>query len=182
LSFLEILTRTIPQRAELLRRCQDSLTLLKDTDWTQRVIIDTECRGVAWANRNYSTIEAVGEWVWLLDDDDLCSNADLIGILRKHIAAQKPEAILMRAYHGKWGLLPPAENWGERPILGRIGPSCLVVRGDIWNQYRDEWVEAYAGDFWFINALWNAGVRFAWLPVVAAYQPTQNYGAVNDAR
>lgn len=174
--FLEILTRTIPQREALLERCQASVALLRDHDWTQTVILDAECRGVPWANRNYSTIEAMGEWVWLLDDDDLCSNADLIGILRKHVAAEDPEAILMRSYHGRLGLLPPAESWGERPIMGRIGPSCLVVRGDMWNRYREEWTETYAGDFWFINSLWNAGVSFSWLPIVAAYQPTQNYG------
>lgn len=180
--FLEVLTRTIPQRAALLARCQESLAMLRDADWTQRVIVDAACRGVPWANRNYATVEAVGEWVWLLDDDDLCSNADLVGLLRQFVRSEDPEAVLMRSYHGRWGLLPPMALWGQRPILGKVGPSCLAVRGDVWNRYRDAWPEAYAGDFWFINALWNGRVRFGWLPVVAAYQPVQNFGAVDDAR
>ncbi len=180
--FLEVLTRTMPQRATLLQRCNESLLLLTDTDWTQRVIVDDQGRGVAWANRNLGTIEAVGEWVWVLDDDDLCSNADLIGLLRGVVAAEQPEVIMLRSYHGVHGLLPPMELWGQRPILTKIGPSCVVVRGDIWNLHRGAWPASYAGDFWFINALWEASRRFAWLPVVAAYQPTQNYGAVSDAR
>lgn len=180
--FLEILTRTIPGREWLLERCQESVGLLRDPDYVQRVIRDEKVRGVSWANRNYATIEAVGEWVWLLDDDDLCSDADLIAKLRWVIAKENPDVILMRTVHGRWGVLPDRERWGQRPVMGHIGPSCLAVKGAVWNAYRDCWTETYAGDFWFINDLWDAGLKVSWLPIIAGYQPHQNAGLTHDAR
>ncbi len=180
--FLQIITRTFGQRPTLLARCRESVALLCDADYVQTVIADDGGRGVAWANRNLSTVEAQGEWVWVLDDDDLCSDRELIARLRRVAAHQEPDVILVRVFHGKWGLLPPDVRWGTRPVCGQYGGACAVVRRDVWDVHRAGWESIYAADFWFVNRLWDAGLRFAWLDVIAGYQPQQNNGAGDDAR
>lgn len=175
--YLEVLTRTFGSRPKQLARCRASLEILSSDDWVQRVIVDEKARGVSWANRNLSTIKAKGDWVWVLDDDDLCCYADLLADLGEIVAAERPDAVMVRVYHGKFGMLPPYERWGERPIMGQVGGSCVISRRDIWNRYRNGWTETYAGDFWYINGLWDAGLKIVWLPVTAAFQPLQNNGA-----
>ena len=54
--FLEILTRTFGQRPDMLDRCKESVALL-GPDVAHHIIIDEECHGVAWANRNLSTVK-----------------------------------------------------------------------------------------------------------------------------
>lgn len=180
--FLEVLTRTFGQRPMCLSRCRESLDLLRDPDWVQRLIVDDGARGVAWANRNLSTVEARGRWVWLLDDDDLCSDAELIAHLRGVVAAEKPDVVAVRVYHGRWGMLPPCDLWGQGPVHGKIGPSNVIVRQEVWNRYRDAWPADYAGDYHFISALWGGGLRWSYLPIIAAYQPAQNYGKPEACR
>lgn len=181
--FLEVVTRTFGQRPTMLARCRASLETLTDPDWKQRIVMDKQGRGVAWANRNLSTITAHGEWIWLLDDDDLCAYADLIVDLKELVASKQPDLIIARVWHDKYGLLPPYEDWGKRPIMGRYGGECAFYRREIWNKYRHGWTQTYAGDFWFINDLWDAGLKIAWLPVIVARQPQESNGAGEpDAR
>lgn len=179
--YLEVLTRTFGKRPGYLKRCTESLHKLTDRDWTQRVLVDDAIRGVAWANHNLSTVDAVGEWVWVLDDDDLCCYADLLADLRQIEAAQHPDVVMVRSFHGNHGMLPPELLWGQRPIMGRIGGSCVITRRDVWQEHRKGWHACYAGDFWFINGMWDAGLTFAWLPVTAAYQPKFMNGASEGA-
>lgn len=173
--FLEVITRTFGQRGTLLDRCKESVALL-GPEVAQRILVDEGARGVAWANHNLATVEASGEWVWVIDDDDLVSDAGMVEQLRR-AAEEQPDVVMVRVVHGKWGMLPPGTDWGHRPIMGRIGGSCAIVRGEVWNKFRHAWQADYAGDFWFINTLWDAGLAFSWLPVIAAYQPWQNNGA-----
>lgn len=181
MAFLEVLTRTTGRRPRLLRRCQDSLKQLGDPDWTQTLVEDREGRGVAWANLNLATVDAAGDWVWALDDDDLCCYADLVTDLKQLARGAEVDVVAVRVYHSKFGLLPPYEMWGQRPMMGRIGGACVIVRRDVWQAHRDGWTEVYAGDFWYINKLWDAGLRWAWLPVIAAWQPQQSNGAMDNA-
>jgi hypothetical protein len=174
--FLEVITRTFGQRPLLLQRCRRSLELLHSSDWEQRIVVDEQGRGVAWANRNLATVETTGDWVWVLDDDNIASHRDLIGELKALIRRKKPEIVIARCYHRKYGMLPPYDLWEQRPVRDRYDGACLFARGDIWNKYRDGWVADYAGDWHFVNHLWEAGVKAAWLPVAAAYLPEALYG------
>lgn len=174
--FLEILTRTFPGRPYYLKRCQESLTHLRDPDWSQRIIMDEAGRGVEWANANMGTIQADGDWIWVLDDDDVCCYYDLIGDLKALVRKTKPDIVIVRSYHAQWNMLPPYERWLQRPIMGQIGPSCVVVRRDVWNAFHHAWTPTYAGDFWYINTLWDAKLKIAWLPITAAYQTQQSRG------
>jgi hypothetical protein len=179
--FLEIITRTFGQRPGLLRRNRDSLAALASADWAQTILLDDGARGCAWANANLATVAAVGDYVWVLDDDDLCVCPDLIEQLRPYAGAY---VIMLRAEHADFGTLPHEENWQKRPVLADIGFSNFVVRGDIWNLYRDEFAKlaVYAADFYYIDLLWRQKFPFAWLDVVGAAYPQRSLGAAEDAR
>jgi hypothetical protein len=175
MAFLEVLTRTFGERPGLLARCQASLEQLEDGDWTQRILVDKERRGVARACRRLARVEATGEWVWVLDDDDLCRYRGLVGMLRSQ--PDEIDAVMVRVQHGTFGLLPPRDRWGQEPVCGQIGPSNVIVRRETWQRYREGWTDAYTGDFAYIHGLWEAGVRFAWVDVLAAEQPEAMQGA-----
>lgn len=173
---LEVLTRTFGQRPEMLKHCRQSLELLDDPDWTQQLIVDDQARGVAWANRNLSTIEATGEWVWVLDDDDICCRSSLVQEIKQIAANFQPDVIMCRTYHAKFGWLPSQANWLQRPVLGNCGTGNVIVRRDIWNAHRYGWTEEYAGDFAFIDRLWLADLRWYWHEPTIMYYPQQSMG------
>ena len=178
MSFLEVMTRTfVGRRPDFLLRCHLSLRQLEDDNWSHRILVDMQRIGVAHANRWLAAHEARGEWVWVLDDDDVCCHPALIGDLRWMVDTLGPDVVIVR---NRWReperVLPSDEVWGKRPKMGEIGCSCVISRRDIWNQYRGNWGEAYAGDFDYINGLFDAGLNVAWLDVVAAEIPRINSG------
>jgi hypothetical protein len=182
--FLEVITRTFGQRPAMLARNQASLAALTDPDWAQTLVIDAQARGCAWANANLATVATQGEYVWVLDDDDVCARPSLVAEL-KRAAQEGPDVIMLRAEHALFGTLPHAENWRQAPVCGDIGFSNFVIRGDIWNQVRSlfrDW-ECYEADFRLIDHLWRQFLTtVSWLDVVAACYPQRSLGAPEDAR
>ena len=178
--FLDIVTRTIPGRERLLARNMASLRALRDPDWSQRIIMDADRRGVAWAVGNLATVPAAGAWVWILDDDDLCTDPDLIGVLKAAAAAADPDVIMVRVDHGDHGLMPPAPRWRRQPARGWCSCPNVITRADVWDQYRAGWSESYSGDFDYMAGLWAAGLRWAWLDRVVARQPAALNGATES--
>lgn len=176
MAFLEVLTRTYGGRPAMLARNVASLAKQTDPDYMHHVIVDHERRGVAWAVGNLANVEATGEWVWVLDDDDLCCHPTLIRELKEIDAAMMPDVIMVRALHEAFGMLPGGANWGQAPVLGNIGTSCYIVRRYIWNLYRSRWLERYDGDYWWIHHLWSQGCEFYWHDVIAAHYPQQSTG------
>lgn len=177
MTFLEVITRTFGKRPKMLARNLESLTVQTDSDWCRTVVVDDKERGVAWAVGNLATVEATGEYVWVLDDDDLCCRPTLVAELKDITERIAPDVIMVKAYHAKFGMLPSRANWTSRPVLGNVGTSCYIVRRDVWNAHHDAWTERYDGDYWFIDALWNAKCSVYWHPVTAAYYPQQSIGA-----
>lgn len=178
MAFLDVIVRTFGQRPAMLQRNWDSLVALEDTDWRRVLVVDREARGVAWAVGNLSTVQVSADYVWVLDDDDMCCRPSLLGELRK-IALQErcPSVIMVRAFHERFGMLPSDGNWQERPVLGNVGTSCFIVRGDVWNAHRAAWQARYDGDFWWIDHLWQQpGLRWYWHDVTAAWYPQQGLG------
>ena len=182
MAFLDVITRTFGARPIMLQRNLDSLTSQTDMDWTRRLVIDDAAHGVAWAVGNLATVEAQGEYVWVLDDDDVCARATLVAELKTIAYMERwPDVIMVRARHEKFGLLPDNGNWEQRPVLGNVGTSCYIVRGDVWNAHRQAWQARYDGDFWWIDHLWQQpGLRWYWHDVTAAWYPQQSIGAPEE--
>lgn len=181
MAFLEVLTRTFGQRPNMLTRNVVALASQTDPDYMHHMVVDHERRGVAWAVGNLANVEATGEYVWVLDDDDLCSRSTLIAELKDIVTELQPDVIMVRALHEEFGMLPDQRNWRRQPVLGNIGTSCYIVRREIWNKYRSRWDARYDGDYWFIQSLWDQECEFYWHDVIAAHYPQQSIGAPERA-
>lgn len=182
--FLEIVTRTFGRRPQMLARNQASLARLESDDWQQTLVVDDLGRGVAWACANLATVEARGEYLWVLDDDDVCCRQtlvdDLKGIVAQHDA---PQVIMARAQHTLFGLLPSNATWGHAPVCGDVGTSCFVVRRDVWEAHRSAWQAQYEADYLYIRHLWDTpGIAFHWWDALVAMYPQRSLGAAEYAR
>jgi hypothetical protein len=184
MAFLQVITRTFGKRAKLLERNKESLELLTDPDWEQTIVTDEVGRGCPWANANLSTVQATGEYVWVLDDDDVCALPDMIEQIKAVAAAEdRPEVIFCFAYHGDYGFLPNTDNWEKEPIITKCGFSNFFVRADTWEKHRAAFkqFEVYCGDYEIFHYLWQQGARFIWHDALVAWYPKQSRGASEDA-
>ena len=154
----------------MLLRNRLSLESQSDRDYEQTLLIDTERRGVAWAVGNLSTVEATGEYVWILDDDDECVMSDFVAGLKKIVESHtSPDIVIVRMDHGEpLGVLPANGDWGCEPRHGGIGTSAFIVRRDIWNLYRSHWQACYHGDYLFVRHLWDCDLNFVFWDIVAS--------------
>lgn len=176
MAFLQVITRTFGARPTLLARNRASLAALDDSDWEQSLVVDTVGRGVAWANTNLATVKATGEYVWVLDDDDVCANPALIGTLKAHRGAP---VIVCRATHARFGVLPHDAHWGGPPVPADFGWSNLFVRSDVWEAHRQflAQCDVYEADYLFAAHLWAEAAPWQWCDVVAAHYPRVSAGA-----
>lgn len=182
MAFLEIVTRTFGQRPTMLQRCIDSVAQQTDGDYTHTIIRDTHARGVAWAVGNLAHHIATGEYVIVIDDDDLLVRRTLVAELKQIVAEHDPDVIMLRASHVVFGVLPRNGNWGHEPQLGDVGTSNYVIRGATWNAYHSIWQAKYEGDWMYINQLWHTpGLRWYWHDVVAVHYPQRSNGAAEHA-
>jgi glycosyltransferase involved in cell wall biosynthesis len=168
--FLEILTRTY-KRPNLLAANQASLQAQTSADWHQTVLVDDAGRGCAWANARLAehAPQLVGDWIWVLDDDDLCIQPTLVEELHTLVVLYAPDVVMLRMDHGPLGVLPDDRHWTKRPVVGRIGCSAFVVERHVWQWHAAAWqVGSYEADFAFINSIWDAQPRVYWHDIVAS--------------
>jgi hypothetical protein len=170
--FLEVLTRHHTGRPSLLQRCEESLAALESDDWVHTLLVDDKGRGVPWANQQLRHIapKLVGEWIWILDDDDLCILPSLIDQLRS-VVTPFTELVMVRGDFTAHGVgIVPSRSWGRTPVLGDVGMSCFVVRRDCYQRFAHAFPYAPAGDYAFISTVY-AGLepeQMVWLDVVAS--------------
>ena len=152
--FLEVVTR-VYARPESLKVNQASLDAQTDRDWQQTMLIDDVGRGVSWANRNLGAYgpRLVGDYIWILDDDDECLRPTLVAELKAIVAEHQPEVIMVRSDCGRHGILPPDDLWGQSPRHSQVSMSNFVVRREIWQTYAPAFPLAHAGDYVFIHAV-----------------------------
>lgn len=152
--FLEVLTRCYA-RPESLKVNQASLDAQTDADWQQTMLVDDVGRGVAWANRNLGAYgpQLVGDYIWILDDDDECVRPTLVAELKAIVAEHHPDVIMLRTDCGNYGVLPPDDLWGHAPRYTQVSMSNFVVRREIWQAYAGAFPLAQAGDYAFVHAV-----------------------------
>lgn len=170
MAFLEILTRCF-RRENLLAANTASLDALTDDDWVQTLLIDDVGRGIAWTHKMFADYapRLEGEYIWILDDDDLCTYDALVRDVKQIAVAHNPDVIMLRMDHGPRGILPPDELWRVRPRCGKIGVSAFMVRRSTWQANANAWRGGrYTSDYDFINAVWKSGASFYWHDVIAS--------------
>lgn len=156
MSFLEILTRHC-DRPGLLKRNQESLAAMTSHDWTQTLLIDDEGRGVPWANANLGEYapHLVGDYVWILDDDDVCTCPELVDELKAIVAASAPHVIVVRGQIAHLETVPDDRHWKSFPQRGQISMSSLVVRRDVWQRCAHALTAKIAADVDFAQEIFS---------------------------
>jgi hypothetical protein len=169
--FLEVVTRCY-RRPTMLKANIASLNAQTDGDFIQTLLPDDEGRGVAWsfAHLGEYAPRLVGVYVWILDDDDMCTRPSLVAELKQIAAASNPAVIMLRMDHKSRGVLPSDSDWKRPPQLGGIGCSAYVVRRDVWQRHAHIFTtnSHYSSDFDFIQDIFTCDYRIAWHKVVAS--------------
>ena len=116
MAFLEVVTRCY-KRPKMLKHNIDSLLAQTCDDWQQTLIIDEEGRGVGASYLEMARYadELEGDYIWILDDDDMCIRKTLVDELRRIVIDHDPDVIMLRMNHLERGILP-SSNWKEYPL------------------------------------------------------------------
>jgi hypothetical protein len=168
--FLEVVTRCY-KRPVMLARNQDSIQVQTCDDWEQTLLIDPVGFGVGWSSEQlgHYGVRLTGEYIWLLDDDDVCVRQTLVQELKEIARDHNPDVIMLRMDHGPRGILPDANTWGRRPVKGKIGCSAYVVKREVWQAHSGAWLPGeYSSDFNFINAVFASEPIIHWHDVIAS--------------
>ena len=170
-AFLEVITRCC-KRPKMLAKNKAAFERQTCQDFTQTFLVDDVGRGKVWAEDNLRAHVGsfTGAYIWLLDDDDLCTRDSLVGELKAIVEAYTPDVIMVRMDHGPLGILPPDDLWRQRPQPGRIGGSSVIVRREVWHKHGGAWREGvYHADFEFIDSLFRDNeLSIYWHDVVAS--------------
>jgi hypothetical protein len=175
--FLEILTRTY-KRPTMLAANMESLRKQTYRDYTQTLLNDDVGRGIGWSYTNLAAYAPllVGDYIWILDDDDKVVSPTFIADLKEIIEAHNPDVIMVKMDHGPRGILPSV-CWQRRPEIGGIGCSAFVIKRAIWQKHAQHFGANYAGDFDFINSIFARDYDIYWFDCVASAVQKISYGA-----
>lgn len=170
MAFLEILTRCY-KRPKMLHHNRASLVAQTCGDWTQTLLVDEVGHGVPAAQERLAHYapQLTGEYIWILDDDDMCTRRTLVDELRTIAKTHQPDVIMLRMNHLERGILPDDDAWQKPPQCSRIGCSAYVVRRDVWRRFANAFLPGeYASDFKFIAAIFAARPNVFWHDVIAS--------------
>lgn len=174
---LEIVTRHLATRPNLLRRNQASLVAQDSTDWIQTILADSVGRGIPWTHVRFRSFQPMGDYVWVLDDDDECIMPGFVSGLAAIVEKHHPSAIMVRMDHGsELGILPDDDHWGCRLQESEVGSSAIVASRNAWLNHRHAWGERYAGDYDFIRSV-QEHEELYWWDVVASKISKRHLGA-----
>ena len=167
--FLSIVTRCY-KRPTLLARNISSVQQQRDQDLEHIFIIDEIGIGVGAANQSLALNAHLinGEWVLILDDDDILVYDNYVHNLKVIVERYKADVVISKM---RWhlGVEKPEKRWWKRPpVDGHIGSPCFAVRREVWLKHIHTFGTLRGGDFYFIRTLWDAGYRFHWWKEVTA--------------
>lgn len=170
--FLSIVTRCY-KRPKMLAKNRVSAGAQIEGDFEQVFIVDDIGKGLHWANRtlHVNRARAMGEYVLILDDDDMFVDRNAIRYLKAITEKHDPDVIIFKMDQILRNL--PDMEWGKKIVRAHIGSCCFVVKRKLWydNIYvfgdppggLDDWV---AGDCWFIDCLMKTGCSVYWFDKV----------------
>jgi hypothetical protein len=177
--FLSIVTRTHKRPIQLLQ-CLESISKMTDNDYENVLLVDSSDRGigVGAANgmfaRNKHRIH--GKWVYILDDDNILIDNDLLKSIKKIDNKEHPDVIMFRISH-EGLVLPEDSHWKKAPEIKHVDSSCLAVRKEIWDRHIASFNKPSCGDFFFARELYNKGYKFYWHDRVVMYMAAQHNGS-----
>lgn len=160
-AFLTCYTPTF-RRPTLLAQCIQSVQ--SQQELVQHVIVPDEV-GLGWGVftdvKNHAH-KCTGQYVHFLSDD--CALLDDLAsrdLRRFADDAEYPAVIIWKGQYPD--SVCPWQPMHTRPRLGHINLGNFVVRLDVWLANKDTWIADYAGDFYFVDSLWERGHNFSWM-------------------
>ena len=170
--FLSVITRCY-KRPKMFRQNVLSLAAQTDQDFEQIFIVDKIGYGIGGANRALATVEPTGDYVLVLDDDDIISEPRAIECL-KEATTENPDIVIFKGDFHNLGVLPDEVVWGKRPLLGHIGSCSFVVSNDVWKKHVAAWGSSGddCGDYEFLKELWQGKPQVVWLDKLLVAIPT----------
>lgn len=177
MAFLSVVTRCY-KRPKMLANNVASVRSQTDPDYQQVFIVDDMGRGVGWANRQLveRAHEATGQYVMVLDDDDMLSDETLIETLKGIVEKNRPELIMAKMDHGELGILPNDDHWLKRPEHGQIGMSAWVASNELYRGAVQNIGPKRAGDVAFYQALYDRAASIYWLDQVISQVQRISWG------
>jgi len=185
--FLSILTRTY-KRPEALKQCKRSIAMQADQDLEHVIIRDTVGVGCVEAYRLLLNVQPRGEYVMILDDDNLLARPWVVSDLKAAARAYDPDVIVLKMQGAEFGILPDSYVWQGVPVGGHIGSCNVVVKLHVWDACI--WSIAtdgegggpvYHSDFIYLQEVWRYTQRIHWMDKIQVVVSQVSRGAMEGA-
>ena len=140
-------------------------------DYQHLLICDDVCAGVEAANGAMATrdwADVQGDYVMVLDDDDVLNDTDIIELLQNAIKQYRVDLLGVRMDHGPLGVLPPDDLWPGEPVRGRVGCSAVVPCRALFVEAVKAYKPQHDGDFDYVDACYSLAESVTWLDLVAS--------------
>jgi len=185
--FLSILTRTY-QRPEALKQCKRSVAMQADQDLEHLILRDTVGVGCIEAYRLLLNVQPRGEYVMILDDDDLLASPWFVSDLKAAARAYDPDVIVFKMRCEELGILPDAFVWQQKPIHGHIGGPNVAVKLHVWDACIWSIVTdgeggdpVYHSDLVYLKEVWAYTKRIHWMDKIQVVVSRVSRGAMEGA-
>lgn len=131
------------------------------TDFNHVIMVDTVGIGVPRANKMFvqNAYRITGEYVLILDDDDMFSTDQAIARLAEVAEWDEPGMVIFRCDHGSGlGVLPFPEIFENKtkPKPSGIGTCSYIMRRDIFEATIENFARRLGGDYLFFMAAYGA--------------------------
>jgi len=167
---LSIITRVHPKRTKFLAICKESVSLQTNKDFEHLFLYDDseKGKGRGYANQMFflkrNEINIKGDYVMVLDDDDIMVYNDFIKDLREIVKKDDYDMIIFKGELVGLGVVPHQHLWEKSPQRSGIGSFCIAVKKELWNKYIDEFGKhEVSGDFLFIKKCYENSKKVYWL-------------------
>lgn len=166
--FITFYTPTF-RRPQALAACMASVaaqTAIADIE--QLVIPDHVGLGIGGMYRQVQQYAGAvhGRYVHILADDDVLPLPTAVEqVIQFALEHNNPEVIIVQSRKGS-STYPTCAPWP--PVMGYIDLGCCITRSDVWRRHVQAYGHPgrYEGDFDFIDAVWAAGHKAVYLPLL----------------
>jgi hypothetical protein len=163
MAFLTIYTPTF-RRPGMLERCVASVTRQESLEMIQHIIVRDEVGlGIAgmFAEIPRHVEEMVGDYVYILQDDDELADGRCVADVQEWICRQMVNPAVIMVRNIKRGMNLPL-MWETRPVCGWVDLGGYLVKREVFAENAGMFGRRYEGDYDFIDRLWAMGYTFGW--------------------
>ncbi len=189
--FLTIITRHHVGRPLFLQSCRESLLKQTDQNFEHIILVDDVGRGMLYANKIFNTMKSktqiYGQYVLILDDDDIIIYPDFVKDLKKVISRVpvNPDIVYFKGIIYPYEKSLPDKGWGDKPIHRDIGSFCFVTKPYLYYKHIHNWgTQEFSGDFLYLKRVHAdpGAVNIKWWDKVICQTLRVSKGAPDDTK